>query len=420
MRTKFFSFLFLIALLSSCSFLIGKIDTTVVDQKDYLKNIPETPTFCPLESKPRLQLINTNAHSQQVYLEMIEKLPGLDFLDHLALWTLLQQSVRPDQSSPTSRFQILLRQNGESQYLDFFSETKEDQLPLLFGLDWIIKRFKKKTSLEYYARLLDTQAPKIRVGKNLEGFLQANVAKIKEDQELAPYFVRGTEPLKENERVPRLSYLDVVKHYRSRENNQKVIVNTSLTGFVTASGHRGSCNYDFNLYDNSIFLIDKVIPVANLFGLSLDAKAFMATTSQKIDEIRPVHNFPLFYGESKVRSSAVCVIENQQELIWTFSNFSRDPGQHLFHLIRYGLTRSKSTPEVDRLIRHSRHLFLSDPIRLVIESNRSRSDQIENLLKLNLPIYNAEKLGNIWAFTEFSGEQRFIIDDRNVGAFTCK
>ncbi|MBA2403937.1 MAG: hypothetical protein H0V66_04130, partial [Bdellovibrionales bacterium] len=73
-----------------------------------------------------------------------------------------------------------------------------------------------------------------------------------------------------------------------------------------------------------------------------------------------------------------------------------------------------------KLIRHSRHLFLSDPVRLVIESHRSRTDQIENLLKINLPIYNAEKLGNIWAYTYFNDQGRFIIDDRNVGSYSCK
>jgi hypothetical protein len=146
----------------------------------------------------------------------------------------------------------------------------------------------------------------------------------------------------------------------------------------------------------------------------------MASTSQKIEKILPINGFPLFYGESKVRSSAVCMIENQDNRIWTFSNLSRDPGQHLFHLIRYGLARTKSTAEVDKLIRHSRHLFLSDPVRLAIESHRSRKDQIENLLKLNLPIYNAEKLGNIWAYTFFNSRGRFIIDDRNPGSYSCK
>jgi hypothetical protein len=146
----------------------------------------------------------------------------------------------------------------------------------------------------------------------------------------------------------------------------------------------------------------------------------MASSSQKIDKILPLGNSSLFKGESKVRSSAVCVIENSADKIWAFSNQSRDPGQHLFHLVRYGLPRSQNLSEIDRLIRHSRHLFLSDPVRLIIESGRSRGDQIENLLKLNLPIYNAEKLGNIWSYSSIKGVSRFIIDERNPGAFVCR
>lgn len=411
----------LLLLVGSCSFFVSKIDTAMVNEKDYLKNIPETPTFCPLTETPKLQLIDTNASSQAIYHEFAQHFPKLDLLDHLALWSLTQLSVRPDQSSPSSRFQILLQNNGQTQYLDFFSETSEDQLPLLFGLDWILKKYKKKTSLEYYAGILDQKFPRtLKAGKNLETFLLANQDKIKDHPVLGPFFIRGTEVLKENERLPHLSYKEVIRYYRSREKKQKVIVNNSLTTFTTEAGQTGSCNYDFNLYDNSIFLIDRVIPVANLFGLALGNSAFMASTSQKVENILPINGFPLFLGESKVRSSAVCVIENKENRIWTFSNFSRDPGQHLFHLIRYGLARSGSTYEVDKLIRHSRHLFLSDPVRLVIESHRSRSDQIENLLKLNLPIYNAEKLGNIWAYTQFNSQSRFIIDDRNNGSYSCK
>lgn len=413
--------LLLLLTLGSCSFFIGKIDTAMVNEKDYLKNIPETPTFCPLIEKPKLQLINTNAHSQEVFQEYSEKNPQFDFLDHFALWSLIQMSIRPDQSSPSSRFQVLLRVKDESIYLDFFSETPEEQYPLLFGLDWILKKYKKKTSLESYAAILDQQFPqKLKAGKNLETFLISHQEKIKDHPVLGPFFIRGTEVLKENERIPKISFSEVIKFYRGREKKQKVIVNSSLTNFITESGQKGSCNYDFNLYDNSIFLIDRVIPTANLFGLSKENSAFMASSSQKMEKIEPINGFPLFLGESKVRSSAVCVIENQDQKIWTFSNLSRDPGQHLFHLIRYGLARSKSTYEVDKLIRHSRHLFLSDPVRLVIESHRSRTDQIENLLKINLPIYNASKLGNIWAYTYFNTQSRFVIDDRNVGSYLCK
>lgn len=411
----------LLLFLSGCSYFIGKIDTELVSEKDYLKNIPETPTFCPLTANPKLQLVSTNSSSNSLFQDFAEKNPKYDFLDQFALWSLIQMSIRPDQSAPSSRFQILIKNQSNSQYLDFFSETPHDQFPLLYGIEWILKKYNKKTRLETYGAILDNSFPqRLKAGKNLESFLMVNKEKIKDHPILGPYFIRGTEVLKENERIPRISFLEVIKHYRAREKKQKVIVNSSLTSFQTDSGHKGSCNYDFNLYDNSIFLIDRVIPVANLFGLTSETGSFMASTSQKIDVIAPMNNFPLFQGESKVRSSAVCVIENSTSHIWAFSNLSRDPGQHLFHLIRYGLSRTQSTYEVDKLIRHSRHLFLSDPVRLVIESHRSRSDQIENLLKLNLPIYNAEKLGNIWAWTQFNNQGRFIIDDRNVGAFSCK
>ncbi|HXH75184.1 MAG TPA: hypothetical protein VNJ08_09485 [Bacteriovoracaceae bacterium] len=408
--------------LGGCSLFIQEIETPLVRKTDYLKLIPEVPSFCPIEQKVSIQLIGSNGNSQAVYMDMIAKLgTRLDLFDHLALWSLAQLSIRPDQSTPTSRLQVLFHLKDKTHYFDFFSESNDDQYPYLYGIEWILKRFNKTQRLEHYARLLrDSLGEKLRIGKDFENFLLKNQDKIKANAELAPYFFRGSEVLKENETSPPLDFVQVIKQYRKAEKNQKIIVNTSLIQFMTEKGNAGGCNYDFNLYNNSIFLIDKIIPVANLFGLSFPAGSFMASSSQKLERAEAFHGLPLFKGESKVRSSAVCVIEEGDNKIWTFSNQSRDPGQHLFHLVRYGLPRSQSTPDVDRLLRHSRHLFLSDPVRLIIESQRSREDQIENLLKLNLPIYNAEKLGNIWAYTHFNDQGRFIIDDRNPGSFACR
>lgn len=412
--------LLLLLTLSSCSYFIGKIDTPLVDERKFYKELREQPTFCPLEKKLPFQLVGNSENSQRAFTDLTKR-ESFDFLDQFALWSLIQMQVRPDQSSPTSRFQVLFHNGGQSSYFDFFSEGSENQFPYLFGVDWVLKKFGKKTSLETYAQILDAStAPNIKIAKDLANFLLKNKDAIKGNPELAPYFYRGTEILKEEETTPKLNYAKVVALYRKHQRSQKIIVNTSLTKFTTDGGSSGSCNYDFKLYDNSIFLIDKIIPIANLFGLATQKSAFMASSSQKLEGMVSLSGLPIFRGESKIRSSAVCVLENQKNKIWTFSNQSRDPGQHLFHLIRYGLPRSQSIYEVDKLIRHSRHLFLSDPVRLIIESTRSRSSQIENLLKLNIPIYNAEKLGNIWAYTQIRDQDRFIIDDRNPGAFKCE
>lgn len=416
---KFLPILFLAA----CSFFIDKIEKPLVKDKTLVGNTPEVASYCSLEEKSDFQLVGTNNNSQKVYTEIIKNLnrEKLDFMDHFALWNLLQLSIRPDQSSPTSRIQVLIQNGGKSYYFDFFSEASENQYPLLYGIEWILKKFGKKQPLEYYARILDANiGGKLKLGKDFESFLIKNLAAIKNEPDLAPYYFRGTDVLKEDETSPTLNYQKVIKYYRKVHKDQKAVINTSLTHFETEKGNSGNCNYDFNLYENSIFLIDKVIPVANLYGMAIKDSAFLASTSQRLDVIKSLHGFPLFKGESKVRSSAVCLMDNGGNKIWTISNQSRDPGQHLFHMIRYGLPGAQTVAEVDRLIKHSRHLFLSDPVRLVIESERSNEEQIENLLKLNIPIYNADRLGNIWSYVVFKDSTRFIIDERNPGAFLCQ
>lgn len=410
----------LLFFLSSCSFLVEKIDTQLVTSteipRDNLK-----PSYCSTNRDIRFQLVGTNDNSQAVYLEMTKNIPPVDFLDHFALWNLMQLSIRPDQSSATSRFQVIMNVKGKSHYYDFFSEESDNQFPFLYGIEWVLKKFGKKRSLEEYANILDNfVSNKLKIGKDFENFLVKNYKEIKNNKNLSPFYLRGADILKENETSPVLNYQAVVKMYRKSQKKQNIIVNTSLSSFVNEKNSSGYCNYDFNLYNNSIFLIDKVIPVANLYGLANGESAFFASSSQHLKKLDSLDEFPLFKGQSKVRSTAVCMIENEQKKIWAFSNQSRDPGQHLFHLIKYGLPESSSISDVDTLMKHSRHLFLSDPVRLVIESKKSSKEQIENLLKLNLPIYNADDLGNIWAFTQFQKNQRFIIDARNPGAFTCQ
>jgi hypothetical protein len=414
--------LLFVLLLSSCSFFISRIETPLEKDAELFKLAPDRPTYCDMNKKEDFQLVGTSENSQAVYLDFVKNTKEkLDFVDHFVLWNLMQLSIRPDQTSATSRFQVLINNSGKSHYFDFFSEVESDQYPFLYGIEWILKEFGKKRSLESYAKILSASiGQKVKISKDFENFLFKNIPAIRNDSQLATYYFRGADVLKENETAPALNYQAVIKLYRQAQKQQKIIVNTSLTQFVTEKGSSGSCNYDFNLYDNSIFLIDRSIPVANLYGLAIEGSAFMASASQKLDSISSLNGLPLFKGVSKVRSSAVCMIENNDTKIWAFSNQSRDPGQHLFHLVRYGLPRSQTTAEVDKLMRHSRHLFLSDPVRLIIESSRSSEEQIENLLKLNLPIYNADELGNIWAYTQFQEGNRFIVDDRNPGAFKCQ
>lgn len=414
--------LLLLLFFTGCSFFVKQLDAPLIDSELYKKKLPVINTYCPLEQKVDFQLVGTNPYAQGLYKDLLNhpSLKDLDFFDHFALWSLIQISIRPDQSSMTSRLQALFLYQGKTHYYDFFSDKTGLQYPYFYGIEWVLKKFGKKTTLEFYAALIERFLQQgLRADSSLESFLLTNQEIIKKDPVLTSHFFRGNEVLKENETVPRMNYMDLIKHYRKVQSEQSITINTSLTPF-DVQNVQGECNYDFNLYENSIFLIDKITPVANIFGISLNKNSFLASSAQAIGELKSILGQPLLLGESKVRSSAFCTTSDGDRAVWTVSTASRDPGQHLFHLFKYGLASTKSTFEVDKLIRHSRHLFLSDPVRLIIESNRSTPAQIESLLKLNLPIYNADKLGNIWAFTHFPDHDRFIVDDRNTGVYTCK
>lgn len=410
-------------LLGSCSFFVKKIDSTALDQELIKIERPYAPTYCYNE-RPGLQLVGTNIDAQSQFQQFV-KGKSYDFFDKVIFWSLIQFQIRPDLSSPTARLQYVIRHKGEIFYFDFFSDETKNQYPYLAGLDYLLQIYKRSRKLEWYAAEIDRHTFSFKTGKSLAQFLDERKEELKKDQILVKSFYRGNEVLKENERLPTLTFTPVIKAYQRDLKFQKTISNTSLFDFVKTKTVHTICNYDFTLYENSIFLIDKNQNPSNIFGISENESSFMASSGQKLENLKSLMGEPLFEGASKVRSSAVCVIEKNtsqgQDLMWLFSNASRDPGQHLYHLFRYGITQVSSTQEVDKLLRHSRHLFLSDPVRLVIESDRSQDAQIENLLKLNIPIYNAEKLGNIWAYTLFKREgAHFIIDDRNFGAFSCQ
>jgi hypothetical protein len=365
-------------------------------------------------------LVGSNPQAQRSFTDFLKQNEelNLDFVEMTVLWSLLQINIRPDLASPTARLQFLVRLNKESVYRDF-SVSDNGGHPFLTGLEELLKKHPKKKGLAWYAKLLDDKFKnEIVAGKTLELRLREMKAVLGPDPILRRHFFRGDELIRESERLPKVNFLKLVR--RSKEKNIVTPVNETLFSYRRTPQLDVRCNYDFTLYDNSIFLIDKEENIGHLFGLTQGSDAFLAVVAQKTEAPRALFGEAVIEGSARVRSSAFCLIKSQTEEIWVTSNQSRDPGQHVYHLFRYGLTKVHTPEDIQRLLRHSRHMFLSDPLRLVIESSRSRNNQIQELLKLNVPIYNADSMGNIWAWSDLANEGgRFFIDDRNPGALFC-
>jgi hypothetical protein len=401
--------------------------TTVLKKLDIESQVPHSPppafeeqTFCSHPSTRSPQLVGSNPSAQRDFTEFLRRIEGLklDFREKAVLWGLLQINIRPDVASPTARLQLLIKDKKGTNYQDY-SAQEGASYPYLEGLSSLLKDHPRRRPLRWYAQLLDDQfKAELVAGKTLEQHLRLMKDAIADQEELRRHFFRGDEVLRESERLSRINFSRLITQWEKQR--KSLTPNSTLYSYRRTPQLNVRCNYDFKLYDNSIFLIDKEENNGHLFGLTQGHESMLAVSAQLIQEPRPLFGEPVIVGSPRVRSSALCVIESGAHEVWVAANQSRDPGQHVYHLFRYGLTRVDNSEDILRLLRHARHMFLSDPLRLVIESSRGREEQVEELLKLNVPIYNARSIGNIWAWSDFSNEGgRFYIDDRNPGALFC-
>ena len=274
------------------------------------------------------------------------------------------------------------------------------------------------------AVIYDRGAPiEMKVSLALSQFLEENQKKLSNSSDLKRFFLRGDEPLKEKEGLPFLSAKKLVKLYEASKKKTKYVVKSFLFNkFQQNSSFIPQCNFDMNLYKDSLFLISEQRVQANTFGMKSSDNFFMASSSQRVEEFKSIDGTIAISGESNVRSASLCTYKKRlkpDETMWLISSDSRDPGQHLYHLQEYGLDQIEKTADFDNLLRFSRHLFLRNPVRLVIESRRSQEDQIQELLKLDIPIFNAKKLGKVWGFFKNKNEASFLLDVREQGSITC-
>jgi hypothetical protein len=370
-------------------------------------------------------LMNDNKQSQKdfnLFIKNISQFKRLTFIDKTVLWSLLQINLRPDLSSPTSKMQILIKANNEEKYYNSYTRTSKG-FPYLFLLEHILKEYKSKYSLLDLTKIFDEHFNyKIYVSKGLETFLDDNKNKILESSVLKKHYVRGDEILKENEKLPRIQITSIIKRYLKTKKRYQYKIGNYLFTYDKGSSFSPQCNFDMDLYKNSIFLIHNKQIKSHIFAYKFKQNAFLATSDQDLREIHSLRNTPLFQGTSNTRSAAICSFKNKfktNNSLWLSSTFSRDPGQHLFHLMEYGLNSINTIKELDTMLRFSRHQFLKDPVRLVIESRRSSKSQLNDLLKLNIPIYNSKKLGQIWGYFQANDQSSFILDDRREGNLEC-
>ena len=406
---------------NSCSLFIKE------DQKDLFERNNITPAIIPNKlicgpSKHKRIVLSENKSANEQFDKFIydlKKKKNLRFIDEVVLWSLMQMNLRPDLVGPNAKLQAFLEIQGQTYYFNSYSSSNDTSY--LAGLNHLLKKYKSRFSLKSLSILLDKEfSGTYTVSHDFEDFLSKNKASISNNSTLSKVYMRGDETLKEQERIPRLSFQEI---YSKKSKHTKSIIKNDLFKNSEKMLLDSDCNFDLNLYSDSVYVINPENIHTHMFGLKSKNSSFLAMSTQKIKLTDNFHNSFIFNGKSDIRSGAMCVFKHKRfkdQRLWLLSSESRDPAQHLYHLIQYGLENTSELNDLKSLLSFSRHLFLNNPVRLVIESKRSTQEQIQEILKLDIPVYNAKKLGILWGHFASKKEDSFIVDPRAEAHLLCK
>jgi len=420
--------------LSACSYFSKKIESLVVNEKNIslgINKVVDKKLFCP--EKNNIQLILEDELSLKYYSNFQDKIFGnekLSFIQKAVALSLIEMNRRPDISSPRARLQYYLRYQNKDYYLDFsaIDINNPNSMPYIKGLDYLIKTFEATKSLKKIAELLDKEVPiNTNVAPRLEDFLKKNKKEILVDEKLSQYFVKGDEVLTKYESFKRDSFTKTINQFQTNQYISNSLYNNATNLLSENSDIYGKkfnikCNYDLSKKFNiNKSLIDIEKNNSLYFAIKEKENFFIAVTTS-IPKI-PLESFnkSSFILNSPTQSAVpICEFSNLSQKIVLFSTNDKSPIQHLKHLLDYDITSSTSFDDLSNILNFSRHIFLSNPDRVLYESKRGRKAQLDFFLSMNFPIYHSDKLGEIFGFAEFAHlGGKLLIDDRSTAKLWC-
>jgi hypothetical protein len=349
--------------------------------------------------------------------------------------SLIEMSRRPDEASPYSRLQIFLKYNKQKYYYDFKPKEVNEklQMPYLKALDFLTQKFLPGQNLNSIANILDVIVPNnLKVSSDFEVFLRENKNDLLRNDFLTEQFFKGDEILTRYETFERSRYQNIIAQYfsqYSKNENYDFQTNGLDTYKLSKDNFEVSCNVDLSKIStlkDDLLTSDK--KKSHYMGFQDGENVFLAVSSNTLK--RPFATDKSYYikASAGVDPLPVCEFKSDNKDITLFSSNGRNPIQHLQHLVSYEIKLVDSSAALNDMLNFSRHLFLTNPDRILYESKRGRKSQLDFFLAMNFPIYHVESLGDIIGHAIFKKsiegvrkeEQSLHIDDRNQTRLWCK
>jgi hypothetical protein len=433
--------LFIIFSTVSCQSFLRTIDDKL-EQKIQLQYVEKESLFCDISSPQLVQILGEdqdNLDEIHTFFKILkDKKINLLTVEKAVLLALIQMNLRPDQSSPSSSLQISTSLNSNDQKISTlqFQTTSELSLyPYLSGLNYLLKEKRAQKSLAELYQLFWEYYSKLLVPSRLEIFLKQNELLIKKNPILESHYVRGKEILKKGERLNKFSFSQFQKINKESQNFKNLRIlghEKDFFDYQVSSNLLAKCNLDLSLYDNKELLINSKNISANQFGFIEGKEFYFFTSHQLISEIVNIPNTSFIKGISQSRGPTFCHLSIEShphdQLLIQFSE-SRDPGQLIKNLLieidDYIKTYNTILAEdIAEIMKYPRYITLNQPVRIILEDDKSNSQKINQFLDLGIPIYGALNIGLATAYLQKNispkiSDKQFIIDHRPGSILEC-
>ena len=90
----------------------------------------------------------------------------------------------------------------------------------------------------------------------------------------------------------------------------------------------------------------------------------------------------------------------------------RDPGQYIASTLHYLSEFDFTKESFDKIMGAPRHLLLLNPLRLAFEVEKANEVQVQNILKMGVPVFNEKYLGILQYHGVIENKVVFIPDRR--------
>ena len=408
--------------LPSCRSLTSLIQLTGREEKTF--ELIRKKNYCDKTSHQRV--IESPLLSKK-FEGLIKKSPPLGPFEQFALLAMLHLYYSPEVASPSADFIFLSFNSKNWQYFSFDPQSVKTSYPFLLGLNFLLKKHHSRYDLAKLAALMVRHLdPPPGLSAASAQFIQLKQGQLQNDENFQSFYRRSGDLLRAQESFRFKGFIPWIKKQLPSLKNSSLKLTQAQRLHPYQPGVQKDisvqCNLDINAYrDELLPVAERALPSMQ-FMLKDKEQIFVGLLSQLPNPERMIPQTPFFNRIQEVKTSSVLCISYRppHPPIFLTSGDDRDPAQHLYHLLENGPHKKRDPSSFDQLLSNARHLFLSNPHRLLYESERGSKERLEKLLALNFPIYHSLRLGKVLAINHFAGKTYLFADDRHPMDITCR